>query len=31
MSPYKVPKIIEFIAEMPLTTVGKIDKKALRS
>jgi acyl-CoA synthetase (AMP-forming)/AMP-acid ligase II len=31
MSPYKVPKIIEFIEEMPLTTVGKVDKKALRS
>ncbi len=31
MSPYKVPKIIEFIEEMPLTTVGKVDKKVLRS
>lgn len=31
MSPYKVPKIIEFIEEMPLTTVGKVDKKMLRS
>ena len=31
MSPYKVPKVIEFIDEMPLTTVGKVDKKALRS
>ena len=30
MSPYKVPKIIEFIEEMPLTTVGKVDKKVLR-
>ncbi len=31
MSPYKVPKIIEFIDQMPLTAVGKVDKKALRS
>ncbi len=30
MAPYKVPKIIEFIDEMPLTAVGKIDKKVLR-
>ena len=30
MSPYKVPKIIEFTDEMPLTVVGKVDKKALR-
>ena len=30
MAPYKVPKIIEFIDEMPLTGVGKVDKKALR-
>lgn len=29
-SPYKVPKIIEFIETMPLTLVGKVDKKALR-
>jgi long-chain acyl-CoA synthetase len=29
-SPYEVPKIIEFIDEMPLTAVGKIDKKVLR-
>ena len=25
-----VPKIIEFIDAMPLTAVGKVDKKALR-
>ncbi len=31
MSPYKVPRIIEFIDQMPLTAVGKVDKKALRS
>jgi acyl-CoA synthetase (AMP-forming)/AMP-acid ligase II len=30
MSPYKVPKIIEFVDELPLTPVGKVDKKALR-
>lgn len=30
LAPYEVPKIIEFIEEMPLTTVGKIDKKVLR-
>jgi len=30
MAPYKVPKVVEFVDEMPLTNVGKIDKKALR-
>ncbi len=30
MAPYKVPKIIEFIDEIPLTAVGKVDKKVLR-
>lgn len=29
-SPYEVPKIIEFIDEIPLTGVGKVDKKVLR-
>jgi len=29
-APYEVPKIIEVINELPLTPVGKIDKKALR-
>jgi long-chain acyl-CoA synthetase len=29
-SPYEVPKIIEISKELPLTTVGKIDKKVLR-
>jgi len=29
-SPYEVPKVIEMIGEMPLTAVGKIDKKVLR-
>lgn len=30
MAAYKVPKIVAFIDAMPLTAVGKIDKKALR-
>ena len=30
-SPYEVPKIIEISEELPLTMVGKVDKKALRS
>ncbi|MFX1572468.1 MAG: AMP-binding protein [Promethearchaeota archaeon] len=30
LAKYKVPKIIEFIEEMPLTTIGKVDKKLLR-
>jgi long-chain acyl-CoA synthetase len=29
-SPYEVPKIIEFMEELPLTVVGKVDKKVLR-
>jgi long-chain acyl-CoA synthetase len=29
-APYEVPKFIEFVEELPLTTVGKINKKALR-
>jgi long-chain acyl-CoA synthetase len=29
-SPYEVPKVVEVIREMPLTAVGKIDKKVLR-
>ncbi|MFW9877358.1 MAG: AMP-binding protein [Candidatus Thorarchaeota archaeon] len=31
LAPYEVPKLIEFSEELPLTTVGKIDKKILRS
>jgi acyl-CoA synthetase (AMP-forming)/AMP-acid ligase II len=31
LSPYKHPKIIEFIEAMPLTAVGKVDKKVLRA
>ncbi|MEW6265834.1 MAG: AMP-binding protein [Thermodesulfobacteriota bacterium] len=30
LSPYKVPKIVEFVEAIPLTAVGKVDKKALR-
>jgi acyl-CoA synthetase (AMP-forming)/AMP-acid ligase II len=30
LAPYKVPKIIEFVDAMPLTAVGKVNKKALR-
>jgi acyl-CoA synthetase (AMP-forming)/AMP-acid ligase II len=30
MAPYKVPKIVQFVEEIPLTSVGKVDKKALR-
>jgi hypothetical protein len=30
LAPYEVPKFIEFRDELPLTAVGKIDKKVLR-
>ncbi len=30
-APYEVPKVIEIIEEMPLTAVGKVDKKVLRA
>lgn len=30
LAPYKVPKIVEFTSALPLTAVGKVDKKALR-
>lgn len=30
LTPYKVPKMVEFIDELPLTPVGKPDRKALR-
>ncbi|MBD3255452.1 MAG: AMP-binding protein [Candidatus Lokiarchaeota archaeon] len=30
-APFEVPKIIEFQKELPLTIIGKIDKKILRS
>ncbi|MDT8274103.1 MAG: AMP-binding protein, partial [Desulfomonilia bacterium] len=31
LAPYEVPKTIEIRAELPLTTVGKVDKKVLRA
>jgi long-chain acyl-CoA synthetase len=31
MAPYKVPKEIFFVDALPLTSVGKIDKKVLRA
>ncbi|HPJ93320.1 MAG TPA: AMP-binding protein [Deltaproteobacteria bacterium] len=31
LAPYEVPKMIEIRDELPLTSVGKIDKKALRA
>ncbi len=31
MAPYKVPKHFHFLDEIPLTPVGKIDKKAMRA
>jgi len=30
LSPYEVPKMIEIVEELPLTVVGKVDKKVLR-
>ncbi|MCP4687632.1 MAG: long-chain fatty acid--CoA ligase, partial [Desulfobacterales bacterium] len=29
-APYEVPKIIQFLDEIPLTPIGKVDKKSLR-
>jgi long-chain acyl-CoA synthetase len=31
LAPYKVPRTIEFIEALPMTSVGKIDKKMLRA
>ncbi|MFX0003399.1 MAG: AMP-binding protein [Promethearchaeota archaeon] len=31
LAKYKIPKFIEFVKEMPLTSIGKVDKKLLRS
>ncbi|MHA2218678.1 MAG: AMP-binding enzyme, partial [Candidatus Hodarchaeales archaeon] len=31
LAPYEVPKIIELREELPLTLVGKVDKKLLRN
>ena len=30
LATYKIPDRIEFVADMPYTALGKIDKKALR-
>ena len=30
LAAYKIPKVIEFVESMPLTSVGKVDKKVLR-
>lgn len=30
MAPYKVPKLIHLVDAIPLTPIGKIDKKKLR-
>jgi acyl-CoA synthetase (AMP-forming)/AMP-acid ligase II len=30
LAPYKIPKIYEFVNAIPLTSVGKVDKKSLR-
>lgn len=30
MSPFKVPKIVGIVDEIPLTSVGKLDQKVLR-
>jgi acyl-CoA synthetase (AMP-forming)/AMP-acid ligase II len=30
LAPYKIPKIMEFVEEVPLTAVGKVDKKLLK-
>ncbi len=30
LAPYKIPKIIEFVGAVPLSAVGKVDKKVLR-
>jgi long-chain acyl-CoA synthetase len=31
LAPYEVPKIVEIRKELPLTTIGKLDKKVLRA
>lgn len=31
MAPYKVPKIVQFVDALPMTSVGKVDKKVLRT
>ncbi len=31
LAPYKVPRIVTFVAAIPLTPIGKVDKKTLRA
>jgi long-chain acyl-CoA synthetase len=31
LAKYKVPKIIKILKELPLTSIGKVDKKLLRT
>jgi acyl-CoA synthetase (AMP-forming)/AMP-acid ligase II len=31
LAPYKIPKVIVFTEALPLTAVGKVDKKVLRT
>jgi non-ribosomal peptide synthetase component E (peptide arylation enzyme) len=31
MAPYKVPRTVVLIEQIPVTAVGKIDKKVLRA
>ena len=31
LAPYEVPKMVEIRKELPLTAVGKVDKKVLRA
>jgi long-chain acyl-CoA synthetase len=30
LAPYKVPKLVEFVSEVPRTSIGKVDRKELR-
>jgi acetyl-CoA synthetase len=30
LAPYEVPKIVEFIDALPMTTTGKVQRKLLR-
>ncbi len=31
LAPYKVPKIYEYVTDIPLTSFGKVNKKAVRN
>jgi long-chain acyl-CoA synthetase len=30
MAPYKIPKIVEFVGEIPKTDIGKVSRRDLR-